>query len=133
MASHVNSFNALLKRMIARITKQLEGDAEIASISKMVMMGIAALPEIAIEDTGKYLYKYREEILRADSRFLLEHTFGDDVASAEDRSQAEIAATLIPKLQRAYAGSNESEKENYRFMVIDMLEIYIEYKQSSFR
>lgn len=125
---HVNTFIRLVKKLVSRLSEKFGNDAQVRAIKNKLTLASDMLPVNVVEITGKYLYKYRDQIVAEDEAFFVNNDFDDDLANADDPEDAELAALLIPKLRAAYYSSTKAEIADYIEIVGEMLDSYLEYR-----
>lgn len=126
-AIHVESFNRNIRILSRELTKKYPSDAIIARAHKRVNTIVQAAPCAAIELAGPYLLKYRDQIYSPGAEaFFLEKSFDDDLSNLS-RDENTLVAYIIPKTKECARTLPKEEKEQYKQLVIELLDSYIFY------
>lgn len=127
---YVESFNHKLKILTRDLAKRYPTDAKIARAQKRIMTVVAFDPILVIKNVGPYLYKYREQIYglhEGGEAFFMENTFDTELKTSVDQNKADMVAYIIPKAKESASSLPPDEKEQFKSMIIELLDDYIEY------
>jgi hypothetical protein len=94
------------------------------------MTVIAVDPLFVIDAVGPYLYSYREQIYNLDENaeaFFLENDFDTELKASVNQEKADMVSYLIPKAKECARTLPPNEKEEYKALVVSLLDDYIEY------
>jgi hypothetical protein len=126
----VESFNHNLKVLARDLAKQFPNDAMVFRAQKRAMTVIAVDPLFVIDAVGPYLYSYREQIYNLDENaeaFFLENDFDAELKASVNQEKADMVSYLIPKAKECARALPPNEKEEYKALVVSLLDDYIEY------
>ena len=127
---NVESFNRNLKTLVRDIVSKCPNDALIARVQKRVMTVIALEPLKVINSVGPYLYKYRDQIYNTDENsedFFLENSFDAELNAEMNKEKVDMVSYIIPKTKECARNLPKAEKEEYKALVIALLDDYVEY------
>jgi len=127
MMDCINRFNQRVKLLTLDMYKRFPDDALVYRAKERIMVAAEMDPVFIIENVGRYLYKFREQILKRNGDFFIESEYDADFKAAADKSQVELSVYIIPKAKEAYIKLSKKEKEDYIDMVVGMLKDYIRY------
>ena len=124
---YVESFNHTLKVLARDLAKRYPNDAMVFRAHKRSTTVIAVNPLLVIDTVGPYLYSYREQIYNLDEAFFLENDFDAELKASVDQDKADMVSYLIPKAKECARTLPPNEKEEYKALVVSLLDDYIEY------
>lgn len=130
---YVESFNHNLKVLARDLAKRYPADAMVSRAQKRAMNVIAVNPIFVIDSVGPYLYNYREQIYNLDEKaesFFLENDFDTELKASVNQEKADMVSYLIPKAKDCARTLPPAEKEEYKALVVSLLDDYIEYLAS---
>jgi len=117
------SFIATLRRLVGDISRRLPNDPDVYRIKQRMVL-VDSAPQLAIEELGLVLYKYRAPILAGNEDFFLQLPIAPLIKKPEDRT---VAETLVPKLKAIWTSLGAKTKSAYFCLVRDLLQDYLEY------
>ena len=126
----VESFNHALKVLARDLAKRYPTDAMVFRAQKRITTIIAVDPLLVIDTVGPYLYSDREQIYNLDEQaesFFLENDFDAELKASVDHEKADMVSYLIPKAKECARTLPPAEKEEYKSLVVSLLDDYIEY------
>jgi hypothetical protein len=130
---YVENFNHSLKVLTRDLARRHPSDALIDRAHKRVMTAIAIDPLFVINSVGPYLYSYRAQIYNLSTpdgsaeSFFLENSFDNEIKASVDQNKADMVSYIIPKAKECARTLPPGEKQEYKNLVIAMLDEYIEY------
>jgi hypothetical protein len=127
---HVESFNHSLKVLARDLAKRYPTDAVVFRAQKRVMTVIAVDPLFVINTVGPYLYSYREQIYNLDDKaeaFFLENDYDAELKASVNEEKADMVSYLIPKAKECVRTLPPDEREEYKELIVSMLDAYIEH------
>jgi hypothetical protein len=127
---YVEAFNHNLKVLARDLAKRYPADAMVFRAQKRVMTVIAVDPLFVIDSVGPYLNNYREQIYNLDEKaesFFLENDFDTELKASVNQEKADMVSYLIPKAKECARTLPPNEKEEYKALVVALLDDYIEY------
>jgi hypothetical protein len=132
VVAHVNEFNKNLKLLVRELHKRFPNDPTVFRIKQRIMTAIDIEPLFVLKIVGPYLYNYREQIfsLNNDDKsedFFLENSYDSEIKASINEKKAELVTYLIPKVKECIKLLEPSEKKEYKQLVINLLDEYIEY------
>ncbi len=126
-ANYVEKFNRNVKLLTTILHKQFSKDPIVWKIKGRIETGISVSPVYIMDTVGKYLYEYREQIYQGDIKFFLHNTYEEDIKKSVNEEKVELAKYLIPKIKEAYAVTNCEKRKEYQELVVELLDIYVDY------
>jgi hypothetical protein len=126
----VESFNRNLKVLTRDLGKRYPNDAMFSRAQKRVMTVIAVDPLFVIDAVGPYLYNYRDQIYNLDENaesFFLENSFDTELKASINQEKADMVGYIIPKVKECARTLPADEKEQYKALVVALLDDYVEY------
>jgi hypothetical protein len=124
---YVESFNHGLKILARDLVKRYPTDAMIFRAHRRAMTVMSIDPLLVINEVGPYLYSYRDQLYAFDEEFFLENTFDDELKASVNQEKADMVSYIIPKAKECARALPPAEKEEYKAIVISLLDDYIEY------
>jgi hypothetical protein len=124
---HVERFNHTLKVVTRDLALRFPNDAVIFRAQRRVMTVIGVNPVFVIETAGPYLYKYRAQMYGNDEEFFLDNSYDTELKEDGVQERVDMVSYIIPKAKECARGLAPAEKEEYKQMIISLLDDYIEY------
>lgn len=128
LVGHAESFNNKFKIMLRNLVKRYPGDEQILRAHKRVGMVLSIDPLLIITRAGPYLYKYKDQIYKLNEggeEFFM--NLDDEIRSSAPKDKADMIDSILPKVKESVRTMPEAEKTEYKTMIIEMLDNYIEY------
>lgn len=125
--AHVESFNNKFKILSRNLVKRYPDDEQILRTHKRINTVLGMDPLTLINKSGPYLYKYRDQIYKLNSggeEFFMDI---DDIKSSAPKDKVDIIDYIFPKVKATISSMPEDEKTEYKSMIIEMLDDYMEY------
>ncbi len=120
--TYIDSFNKKVKLLILSIYNKNKNDALIYRTKERVMLICNMDPKLVIDNVGKGLYKFKEQIYEMNEDFALTHDFSKDLnADIKDFSN------IMDRLKEMWTALPSEDKEEYINLIQDLLDDYIEY------
>jgi hypothetical protein len=119
-------FNGILKRIVGDIKRAYPSDVKVIRTHKALSLLSDAGPIDTMKKTGKYLYKYRKQIMIGGD-FFNTHDFGADLDGISDSDEADLTGYIIAKVRELAPSLTKEERGLYLDSVRDMLDYYLEY------
>lgn len=131
----VEQFNHNLKILTTDLAGRYPDDPKALRTKKRIMLVIDVDPLYVIDTVGPYLYTYREQIYALNDQskgaqmeaFFLENDFDAELRASVDTEKAAEVAYVIPKLKEGARALPPAEKQQYKDLVIELLDSYVEY------
>ncbi len=120
-------FNGKIRLLISWLAKKYPLNADIDRAKKRINMAIETWPVTIIQDVGTHLYNYKETVFCVDESFLA-NTFKKELEEGVDETKVSLCRIIIPKVKEAYEISPPKVKQDCKDIVIELLDIYIEYR-----
>jgi hypothetical protein len=127
LLAHVESFNHGLKVLTRDLARRHPADATIFRAQKRIMAVIAVSPLFVIDTVGPYLYRYREQIYQGAEAFFIENSFDAELKACIDQEKADMVSYIIPRAKECARALPADEKEQYKELVVALLDDYLEY------
>jgi hypothetical protein len=131
--AYVESFNHNLKILTRDLAQRYPNDPMTDRAKKRVMTIIDIDPLFVIGAVGPYLYSYREQIYAlaapgdAAEVFFLENNFDTELQASVSQEKADMVSYIIPKAKECARALPPAEKQQYKDLVIELLDDYVEY------
>lgn len=120
--TYIDSFNKKVKLLILSIYNKNKNDALIYRTKERVMLICNMDPKLVIDNVGKVLYKFKEQIYEMNEDFALTHDFSKDLnADIKDFSN------IMDRLKEMWTALPSEDKQEYIDLIQDLLDDYIEY------
>ncbi len=120
--TYIVSFNKKVKLLILSIYNKNKNDALIYRTKERVMLICNMDPKLVIDNVGKGLYKFKEQIYEMNEDFALTHDFSKDLnADIKDFSN------IMDRLKEMWTALPSEDKQEYIDLIQDLLDDYIEY------
>ena len=121
------SFIKKVKILTLDVYRRTKDDPTMYRTKERVMTICDLDPTKVIDRIGKVLYKYCEPIMNSDDSFFID--------SDRDKFKSDITmdnfndfSTVVDKISDIYFNITEAERQVYREIFFDMLEIYLDYR-----
>ena len=128
---HINEFNRKLKLLTLNLYKNFPDDPNIFRIKQRIMTVIDIEPCFVIKIVGPYLYSYRDQIFNLNDEktesLFLENSFDSEIKAGTNEKKVELVTYLIPKVKECIKLLENEEKKDYKQLIIDLLDEYIEF------
>lgn len=131
---YVENFNRTLKVLTRDLGQRYPLDAKVARAQKRIMSAIAIDPLFVINAVGPYLYSYRDQIYKLNEgseSFFLENTFDTELKEGIDAEKVDLVSYIIPKAKECMRTLPPKEMQQYKDLVIALLDDYIEFLAES--
>jgi len=128
--AYVEQFNHNLKVLTRDLSQRHPNDAMIYRAEKRIMAVIDLDPLFVIDAVGPYLYHYREQIYNLDKKneeFFLENTYDTELKAAVNQEKVDMVSYIIPKAKETARTLPPHEMQQYKDLVVNLLDDYIEY------
>ena len=123
-------FNSNLKILTSNLSVRFPNDATIARAKSRIMLAINESPLYVIGVVGPYLFKYRDQIYNLDEgaeSFFLDNPFDAELKAGVDSDKVDMVGYIIPKMKECTRSLPAAEKEQYKQLVVGLLDSYLEY------
>lgn len=128
---YAESFNRNIKHLATDMKRRMPNDPVVARAHSRIMTAIAADPLYVIDTVGTYLYAYQSQIysLHSDTTeaFFLNNTYEAELGKGKDKEKTDMVTDLIPKIKQCARGLPPAEKKEYKDIIIELLDDYVEY------
>jgi len=129
--AHVEAFNHNLKILTRDLSKRFPNDAKVHRAQKRIMTVINIDPLFVIDAVGPYLFSYREQIYNLDDEgnlvFFLDNDYAEEFKASVDDEKVEMVTYIMPKVKSIARTLPPEEQEQYKEIVVAMLDDYVEY------
>jgi len=128
----VDRFNRNLRILSRDLNRRYPNDPMVYRAHQRTLMVIAANPTFVIEQVGPYLARYHREIYEFTpevERFFLANTFDSELKAGVVAEKVDLVSYVIPKVKEAAIGETPEVREQYRQVVIELLDDYLEYTE----
>lgn len=128
----VESFNSKIRILARDLAQQYPNDATIGRAQKRTNTVTALSPLFVIDSVGPYLYRYRDKIysLEKDNsavEFFMENTYDTELKAGVNTEKVDLVMYIIPKAKESARALPPGAMADYTRLVVDLLDIYIEY------
>lgn len=124
----LDEFNRKLVALTRVVARKMPEDPQVNNVQTRVATGLSIRPLEAINLVGDYFYKFNAQIYKKDDTFFIENSFEEEIQEGVDPERIMLARLLMPKLKEC-ARKLESEEKNSLFdLIIEMLDIYLEWR-----
>jgi len=118
-----DEFNMKTKKLTIRVHNFDKKDDVIYRTKERILIVTDVDPTYVIKTMGPYLYKYSDDILSDDEKFM-NHDYAEDLTECVEGDPAPI---LVPKLKLLWRSLDDIGKKELITLVRDLLEIYLDY------
>lgn len=123
----VADFTSNIKILVSDLARRYPRDATIDRIHKRVVLAVDVSPLFAMEAVGEHLLNYEAQIRKGDDKFFLDTDYKEELSSGKEQ-KINDSKYIIPKVKQSWTKLDEKEKKQYRALVDELLDDYIQYK-----
>ena len=127
---HVDRFNRNLRILSRDLSRRYPADPMVYRAHQRTLLVIGTNPTFVIEQVGPYLARYHQEIYNYTpevERFFLANSFDAELKEGVVAEKVDLVSYVIPKVKEAAMGETPEVREQYRQVVMDLLDDYLEY------
>jgi hypothetical protein len=130
---YVRQFNQRIKALTLDLEAHYPRDPKIYRAKTRIMAVANYDPLFVISEVGPYLFKYQTQIYRleepgaAAEEFFMANSYDDELKAAVDADTADLASYIIPRAKECARTLPPIEKEQYKKLIVSMLDDYVDY------
>lgn len=127
LTDYVESFTRRIKRLILLMHEKMPNDPLVRRIKERVLLAIDLFPVGVVNETGYWLFEYREKIYAGETKFFLDSDYDREICESVDIEKANLAAGIIPKIKEQARTLDADGRRHYLGEVQALLDDYLEY------
>jgi hypothetical protein len=127
IAIETNKFNDLTKLLVNDLGSRFPDDLIIRRAKGRVLAVSDATPVYIIENVGKYLFGYRDQIYAGNYQFFILNDYDSDIKAKVGQEKADIIRYIMPRAKDAFLTMSDEDKIEYLKIIQQMLDSFIEY------
>jgi hypothetical protein len=128
VANLIEKFNGKCKTLTFAMANKFADDPETWEMKRRIFICFREFPTYPIDELGKIMYHYKVPILTHDDEFFMHSDFSDVLEENKECERMDEILYMIPRLRPLLMDEDTAgEKEEMWKIVIDMLNIYIDY------
>lgn len=118
----LSAFTNQIYNLSVNLSKMFPEDPDLAFTKNAVYMLKKNNPRKLQTAFNEYIYKYNEQVMKKDEKFLIETDFLDDENVREKASNVEYAEKIMNNLRKYWNQMDDESKENiWKYLQVLML------------